>query len=339
MCEVLCYNLRMLYPFEARITKGAYQMRCSPEYLTYRKTGLANWPWCLCILVIFASTVHSDAYDLGERKCGGEYGGLNLQYSRSMHSFTDVDKLISSMPWTKKEYPVLSQKRVTSVYQEVMDTFSRHDAGGETYDVYVPIGSEQFIAEDFVRVGIISKATFANGACGGAEVSYAYIPQTVGDLINSRNFVDYVSGVLKNFIHVGGANGLVNEGPLNLSPVEPYYPTKRFTVAVPSELSRGSDARGTWDRFDIVFALYQKTAKDFLVVIHAEDLRTAPKLASHTTPPSVEHFRRLGDDQYGAEYIVAAGLANYMTGSPSLCKVLAEGFDAAEEGPFRCTHP
>ncbi len=303
------------------------------------RIGNSRWLWTLCILSVLISPNRSVAYDLGPRKCGGEYGGLNLSYSESVHGFSDIEKRLSSMPWTKKEYQVLSQKRVTSVYKEVSRTFSIGDAGGETNDVYVPIGSEQYIVETFLKSRIIKKATLANGACGGAEISYAYIPLTVGDLVSSRNFVDYVSGVLKGYIHMRNANGTMDEGPISLSPIEPYYATKRFTVAMSSDLSRGSSVSGTWDRFDIVFALYQKTAKDFLVVIHAEDLRTAPKLASHANPPSLEHFRRLGDDQYGAEYVVAAGIANHMTGSPALCKVEAEGFDARSEGPFRCVHP
>jgi hypothetical protein len=292
----------------------------------------------ICCLSVLACLKTASAYDLGKPQCGGEYGGLNLIFPKNVRKFTDIDQKLSSIPWAKTKF-LVGGTEPSTIYSQVQQTFFRKNAGSETNDVAVPIGSEQYVAQALKDADVIAKATFAQGFCGGAEVSYVYITKNanVGNLIDSQAFVAFVSNALKSYVKIG----TVDEGPLVVAPIEPHYPMKRFTIAVPSEVSRGPQAKGSWDRFDIVFALYTATTNEFRVVIHAENLRTAPKVAARATPPSAEHFRPTKSDStdYELEYVVAASVASYVTRNAKMCKVEGEGFTAQSDGPFRCTHP
>jgi hypothetical protein len=143
---------------------------------------------------------------------------------------------------------------------------------------------------------------------------------------------------MAKYVAKGQVSGTSDEGSLVVSPIEPHYATKKFTVAIPSEVSRGSQAQGTWDKFDILFAMFASRASDFVIVVHTEGLKIAPKTALRVRPPTSEHFRAIGDSSvYQAEYIAAASVARFIAGASSRYKVEAEGFSSQDEGPFKCS--
>jgi hypothetical protein len=323
----------------------AYPMKCTTLMITWRPK-IASFT-LYGFLLLLVGVGGAGAYDLGPVGCGGEYGGLNLTFPNGVTKFSQIEQKLASLPSAKAKFSIPGEKPGTfearTLYAEVKETFSRADNWVKN-NITVPIGSEQFIAQSLTNAGVIKRAQFAKGFCGGAEISYAYVAKNdaVGDLTQSKNFEGYLSTVLQSYVQTKGSMGVFDEGPLVVSPIEPYYPLKRYTVVVPSEVSRGPQAKGTWDRFDAIFALYKSTTQEFLVVVHTENLRIAPKVAVHNTPPSVEHFRPVGDKDmaaYQAEYVVAASIAKFMAGSSAKCKVETVGFSAVSEGPIRCTHP
>jgi hypothetical protein len=208
-------------------------------------------------------------------------------------------------------------------------------------DISVPIGSERFIAKSLKSASIVDSATYAQGVCGGTETNYAYISKNgaIPNLTDSNKFLEFVRSKVATYISGGRYPGTMDDGPLIVAPIDPHFAMKRFTVAVTSDVSRGPQAVGTWDRFDLVLALYQSTPTDFVVAVHAEDLRTAPKTALRGNPPTVEHFRPIGSaaERYDPENIVAAGVARFLAGSSSRCRAQNDGFDASTDGPFQCS--
>jgi hypothetical protein len=288
------------------------------------------------------------AYDLGRPHCGGVYGGLNIWFSRKLSNFSDVDRRLAEYPWAKTRYRGLIGSATTTLSEELKRVWPKREHGrGEhgldDLDIDVPIGSEQYIAQKLVSAGIAERLTYASGVCGGADVSYAVISKDIAkaDLTSPKEFADFLRAAVQKYLETKARNGTVSEGPLVVAPVEPHYAIKRFTIAVPSEASRGPQAKGTWDKFDIIFALFSVTTEAFNVVVSADKLTVAPKTSARDTPPTAEFFKAVNFDaggymDYTEEYIVAAGMALFIAGAPRKCDVEGEGFSATKDGPFRC---
>jgi hypothetical protein len=288
--------------------------------------------------VLLGSQAH--AYDLGHPNCAGEYGGLALHFHKNIQGFRDIEQKLKSIPWATKEYEIMEwEHRKTSLYNEIKMLFTRgEEAGSERYDIHVPIGSERFIAKYLADAGIINYATHAVGACGGADIVYMIIRKldSGGDLFIPNYFSSMLFDYMSRYVNKGTINGDIFDGRLVVSPIEPRLPTKQFTVVVPSEVTRVS-IKNKWDKFDVYFSLFVKRKDDYVIAIHTEKLREAPRTTSRTTPPSEEHFRPLSIDNYRAEYIAAASIARFFVKSERRCRVEAEGFSASDEGPFRCS--
>lgn len=292
----------------------------------------------------------ASAFDLGKPGCGGEYGGLSILFSRNMKKFSDIDARIKNISWIKKKYLVLGggdyPSTSTSVYNELKDAWQRepNKNGLDTGDFSVPIGSEEYIAEALYKTGIAKSISHAAGICGGAEVIYALVKRSsVGAIENPVNFEAFAEAAVLSFVAKAGASYSFTEGPLAIPPMEPFRATKRFTIAVPSVVSRGPQWNSTWDKYDLVLGLLAPRGSDYVVVVHTEGLRTAPKLNGRTKPPSNEHFRgtNSGDSltDYQAEFVAAASFGQFLAGDSRRCRVDVEGIDAEMLKPFSCRMP
>jgi len=191
-------------------------------------------------------------------------------------------------------------------------------------------------------MGVISKASYSKGACGGAEVIYFRIAKDkVGDLSEGPRFEAFVREEVAAYTAQANGQATVDEGPLAVDPIEPNYGVKRFTVALPSTVSRGPQAEGTWDKFDLIVSLHRELKSDYAIVVHTENFRVAPKTAARLIPPTNEHFRSTTSGNsladYQAEYIAATSFALFAAKSSSKCVAEAEGFSSVDEGPFHCT--
>jgi hypothetical protein len=288
----------------------------------------------------------SNAYDLGSPKCGGEYGGLHLRFPPSVLKFSDVESKLIALPWLKKPFVYISGEE-TTLYDQIKDSFDASDDDPEKYDIAVPVGSEQSIATLLIDAGVIVGAGHRHGMCGGAEVSYMFIEKTpeLSNLVNGVNFSNFLENHLESYIKSGTNNGTLETGSLVIAPIEPYFPLKKFTLSVPSEISRGPQAAGTWDRFDVIFALFVVRPTDFVIVVHIEGLQIAPRTNARSIPPTIEHFRALdsgtsfsaaGIHAAAQEYIAAASIAKFIGQSSHNCKVEGLVFSAEKDSPFKC---
>lgn len=310
--------------------------------LLWKLGKVTVWPVFLVLLILPAYS-----YDLGKPGCGGEYGGISIYFSGEMGDFSDVEAKLSMLPWAKKTYSLINagEKHDASLQSEIKKAWENTQSRRYTTEngnIDVPIGSERFIAQSLTDIGVISAATHPVGVCGGTEVSYVFIAKSAvtGDLCDATNFANFLRDKMGKYITKGQVSGTLEEGSLAISPIEPHYAIKKFTVSVPSEISRGSPAQGTWDKFDIFFAMLASRSNDFVVVIHSEGLKVAPRTALRASPPSSEHFRAIssGDSHadYQAEYITAASVASFMGEAASKCKIETDGFSAETDGPFKC---
>jgi hypothetical protein len=238
-------------------------------------------------------------------------------------------------------YPYNDKPGTTSIGEQVLKAWRQQNSDGA--NVVLPIGSEKIVAQQLVDEKVITHAGYLRGECGGGEVSFFVVPKRIslGNLVEGLAFERFLRDGLKIYAQENKVEnsiyfGTVSIGKLYVSPIEPHYPKKRFTLVVPSEVSRGNDNGGVWDKFDIVFSLYRSTKNAFVIELHSENLRHAPRRTEK--PPSKEHFksREEGDPDYEAEYIVAASVARHFGEKPENCLVEAEGFWSKDQGPFRC---
>ena len=72
------------------------------------------------------------------------------------------------------------------------------------------------------------------------------------------------------------------------------------------------------------------------MVVHAEGFKTAPMTSLRDLPPTKEHFVGSEDTQSYDESIVSASIARYIVGTSKKCMITSTGFDASNNGPFRC---
>ncbi|RDJ17253.1 hypothetical protein B5K05_04045 [Rhizobium phaseoli] len=292
---------------------------------------------------VCVGAIKAQAYDLGKTECGGEYGGLSIVFSKKMKSFKDVEARLAEADWSNKKYVngFDTGSAKTTVLLELKDVWKT----GSPYnmnccgqnDFPVPIGSEKYIAETLMKAGIAQSITHARGYCGGAEISYAAVRKAaVGDISNGQKFESFIRSAVERYVAPAGDSSAIVEGPLSIAPIPPRYPTKRLTVIVPSTVSRGKRAEDTWDKYDLIATLLAPRGSDYLVVVHTENLRVAPKVNSRKTPPTNEHFRALNEDiSYEAEFVAAASFGFFLGGSSSRCKAEFDGVEGLMRE--RCT--
>ncbi|TPM35523.1 hypothetical protein [Mesorhizobium sp. B2-3-5] len=280
--------------------------------------------------------IEAQAYDLGKTQCGGEYGGLSIVFSKKMKSFKDVDALLAKADWANKKISAAidyASKQKTTVRLQLKGAWKAGTPYGAdpANDFVVPIGSEKFVAEYLVKAGIAKSVTHAKGFCGGAEISYAAVGKAaVGDLTKGQQFESFIKSAVARYVSPAHGSSDIVEGPLSIAPIDPYYPTKRMTIIVPSEISRGNRAKGTWDKYDLIATLLAPRGSDYLVVVHTENLLVAPKVNARKSPPTDEHFRRLVGDEYNSyteEFVAAVSFGSFLGGSPSRCKAEFEGVE------------
>ncbi|QND55655.1 hypothetical protein [Mesorhizobium huakuii] len=197
------------------------------------------------------------ALDLGPTQCGGEYGALSVAFTRKIKSVKDIDDILSKFPWYSKSFVSFADSSYkTTLKKELHDRWKRgkhYELYSETSDFIVPTGSEKFIGNALIDAGLASQVTHAIGVCGGAEISYALVKKAaVGDISKGPKFEAFLRAALKRYVAPAGKSETIIEGPLSVSPVTPSVPTKRMTVIVPSEISRGPQEKGTWDRYDLL---------------------------------------------------------------------------------------
>ena len=77
---------------------GTWEERVGNPRLTQLKQGLPPDP-----LGLFVADP-SIAYNLGRPHCAGEYGGLNLKFTKNVRTFSDVKSSLSTIPWTKRNF-------------------------------------------------------------------------------------------------------------------------------------------------------------------------------------------------------------------------------------------
>jgi hypothetical protein len=195
-----------------------------------------------------------------------------------------------------------------------------------------------------VNKKIIDRANYSFGYCGGAEISYFVLLGTfVGStIVNVNNFNNFIQKGLSKFYVERSKDDLsliadITNTKISVSPFKPNYPTVRSSARVPSEVSRKTTETNMWDKFDVVFSLYRVEGKKVVIELHAKNLRRAPRVKNRNNPPSSEHFRGVNsENDYEAEYIIAAGIARYFVKEDNDCVVLTEGFYSKDQWPFRC---
>jgi hypothetical protein len=214
---------------------------------------------------------------------------------------------------------------VTTFAEQVLAAF---DGRGNDHAMSVPIGSEQAAANYLAKRHIILAASLISAGCGGAETIWFSIPKRRAP----RNFArpDVFEAMLKTalnkYANSGSLKGSVSVPSQSISPLEPHYATERFTIVVPSEISRGPRQKGVWDQFDAIFSISSETSTEFIVAAFTENIANAPISPLHSDVPSEEHFNSPPRVyRYVEEHTAAASLIYFLGRDKKHCRFEMEG--------------
>lgn len=286
----------------------------------------------LGILGLFAAlscTAAAEDLRLGLTDCGGVFGGINPKFSSDIKFDKDIDRRLKHEKWADTMFYSDAFDERTTIRRSLHESFRLLTKNKEPFaNVVTPTGSEQFVANELYRLGIIRGATRPESYCAGVDESYFVVSKKSvrNSLVQSEYFSDYIRGRLTEFIIKDRDRGDLKEGRVSASPIPPKYPRKVVTLYVPGALSRGTRYGDIWDKFDVVFTLGLETKDYFVILLYVDHLESAPKVALRHTAPSDEFFKRRGggDSNDVEEFKITGIVAKFLAGSGDRCVVNSE---------------
>lgn len=292
------------------------------------------------IAVIFVgNTANAQSIKLKLGECGSLFGGINPKFSSEMIVWDDVSIALDSLPWADTPYASDFERNATITMRSELHRAYTNENPGDLGNIEVPAGSEQFVADELAQAGIIRDATYPEGFCGGGDISYFVVSLSAAhsDLRQRDAFSSYISTKLEDYIVKGSLIGRKKERRTTVSNLPPHTPRKTVTVYVPSEVSRGDGYPNEWDKFDVVFRLARVSPRNYVIAVHTEGLKSAPRSRWRESAPSDQHYRAASDDwvDYEGEFLAAESVARFFAAKPSHCMVTNLDIDRAAF-PFGC---
>ncbi len=223
------------------------------------KFALINIKLALTLIIALHSgilTAVAQGVELEIDECGGLFGMLHPEFSRKMKRWDQVSKALDGIAWADTPFNFdYDESEKMTLRSELKRAFTPEP--GDLGNIGVPTGSEQVIADELKRAGIIIDASYGEGYCGGGDISYFVVSKSsiIFDLSKSDGFSSYVSSTLEAYVSKSTLKGKKKERRTTISPLPPHTPRKTVTVYVPSEISRGPSYTGLWDKFDVVLSV------------------------------------------------------------------------------------
>lgn len=287
----------------------------------------------LTFLWLFDSKTY--AYDLGPQMCGGLYGLININLSKAIKNDGDVRRKLSNIPWGVQKYKAPkyfvasgNKDEVTSLVDEVTAALHSLEDWRSNYgsnvrstpgtDIFVPIGSEEFVAKSLIKAGVISKATRAIGGCGGTDLVALRLDDK--DIFKDpAGLQNYLFNSLQKYVEFGRRKGLIQRGRTTVSPFPPHFPTVELKIIVPSEISRATKRDNLWDKFTMIFSVANYRAKGYDVVAYAMEMTHAPRSIWRDVAPSDDYFKLSTGSRIDEEFTAAASVVRFLAKSPEDC--------------------
>lgn len=280
------------------------------------------------------------AYDLGPELCGGVFGSINIEFSDKINSQDTLEKMLTRIDWIRKPFRnirytfgFMERDGSNNLYDEIINSYriSSKDGTEPSGDIFVPTGSEELVADELHRRGIIDRASHAMGGCGEMEISVFFIPDGDKKIENSEFFYNFIINGLKKFLSKSvlglSISGIIQSGRVENQPVPPHYPVMEIPIVAASEISRDEVRERSWDSFKAVFRLVKLYPKGYAVMVYTTDFKNAPRSILRDHPPSRRYFRE-NQNRMADEFLSSAIIARFFGGSSSNC--IADGLDEDE---------
>ena len=286
----------------------------------------------LCLISLVFTSKQAASYDLGPEQCGRIYGAISIEFSREVASHDDIRKKMASFEefyqtfgTTSYLFDFSAKNETTSIKKEVLSVFKGDDpTRGGSFDILVPVGSEQYIAERLIEVGIVKSAAREMGGCSATDLVALKVAKK-GNFTDPIEFSQFLEKKLLRYVSQKNGEsrlmGSLQKGRAVKSPIKPGYPIVTFKVVVPSEVSRSTPNQFVWDMFEIVFSLANENKSNYDVLVYAQELKTAPRTRFRETAPSKEHFRIMEENRTDNEFLVAGSVASFLAEKQEDCIV------------------
>lgn len=304
----------------------------------------------ICLLSFAAYLFCGSAQaELSLMGCGPPYGGLSYVINKGITA-VEVAKKFENLPWARERYDAIEYidgqpSNRSASFHARLRTSKKYSYGGGSWQIDVPVGTEEFLAQKLRETGMVSRVALPYADCGGAEVAYFSLGKLKDQLALKipANFQNFIADAAQKYIRSRSIGGLSEVGAAEVKnftavPIPPNLPVGRVRFRVASEISRDRSTNSTWDEFDAVFMIWKLEERESLVSVSVERYKNAPR-AGRSTPPSSDHFKEpQGEDSWDDEMVISSSIAAYFSKVfKGECVVDGEGFGDGDDGePFKC---